>query len=73
MKLFRFGGIDREKPGVRTDDGDYDVSAFGEDYGEAFFGSDGPARLRDWFATHGASCPRVGAGERIASAVARIG
>ena len=29
--------------GTRTD-----VSAFGEDYNETFFGSDGPARLADW-------------------------
>jgi 2-keto-4-pentenoate hydratase/2-oxohepta-3-ene-1,7-dioic acid hydratase in catechol pathway len=72
MKLFRFGPVGGEKPGVRTDDGAlFDVSAFGEDYGEAFFGSDGPGRLRAWFASNGKGCPRVGGGERTASAVTR--
>src|SRR5690349_16534852 len=72
MKLFRFGPAGAEKPGVRTDEGAlFDVSAFGEDYGETFFGSDGPARLRAWFLSNGKGCPRVGAGERIASAVTR--
>ncbi len=71
MKLFRFGSIGREKPGVRTDDGAFDVSAFGEDYGESFFGSDGPSRLRAWFVNNGKGCPRVADSERIAPAVVR--
>jgi len=71
MKLFRFGPLGREKPGVRSDDGAFDVSSFGEDYDEAFFGSDGPARLGAWFAEKGKGCPLVGDGERIASPVCR--
>ena len=48
MKLLRFGDAGAEKPGVMVDGTIYDVSAFGEDFGETFFGSDGPARLAAW-------------------------
>ena len=45
MKLCRFGPIEHEKPGLLDDNvGRVDVSAFGADYDEAFFASDGPAR-----------------------------
>ena len=38
IKLFRFGNVDDEKPGILTTAGvHYDVSAFGEDYDEKFF------------------------------------
>jgi 2-keto-4-pentenoate hydratase/2-oxohepta-3-ene-1,7-dioic acid hydratase in catechol pathway len=71
MKLFRFGPVGAEKPGVRLEDGAYDVSAFGEDYGESFFGGNGPARLAEWLAAHRGACPRVGDEVRIGAAVAR--
>jgi 2-keto-4-pentenoate hydratase/2-oxohepta-3-ene-1,7-dioic acid hydratase in catechol pathway len=49
MKLIRVGNPGEEKPGVLRENGTRtDVSAFGEDYNETFFGSDGPARLADW-------------------------
>jgi 2-keto-4-pentenoate hydratase/2-oxohepta-3-ene-1,7-dioic acid hydratase in catechol pathway len=49
MKLIRVGNPGEEKPGVLREDGMYtDVSAFGEDYDENFFGTDGPARLAAW-------------------------
>jgi 2-keto-4-pentenoate hydratase/2-oxohepta-3-ene-1,7-dioic acid hydratase in catechol pathway len=51
--------------------GRVDVSAFGEDYGEAFFGSDGPARLARFYAEHPEQCPHVAADARIAPAVMR--
>ncbi|MEP7051447.1 MAG: fumarylacetoacetate hydrolase family protein [Pseudomonadota bacterium] len=72
MKLFRFGKIGAEKPGLIVSGvGRVDVSAFGEDFGEAFFGSDGPTRLERWYAAHAAECPHVAADARIASAVMR--
>jgi 2,4-diketo-3-deoxy-L-fuconate hydrolase len=72
MKLFRFGNAGAEKPGLIVDGvGRVDVSAFGEDYGEAFFGSDGPARLARFFADQPEKCPFVPADARIASAIAR--
>jgi 2,4-diketo-3-deoxy-L-fuconate hydrolase len=45
MKLIRFGEAGKEKPGVILNDKKYDVSAFGEDYTEQFFESDGISRL----------------------------
>ena len=42
MKLIRFGAEGNEKPGVQLEDGTkLDVSAFGTDYNEAFFGDNG--------------------------------
>ncbi len=45
MKLIRYGEAGKEKTGVIIDNKRYDTSAFGEDYNEAFFESDGLARL----------------------------
>jgi 2-keto-4-pentenoate hydratase/2-oxohepta-3-ene-1,7-dioic acid hydratase in catechol pathway len=45
MKLIRFGEPGKEKPGVILNDKKYDVSAFGEDYTEQFFETDGLNRL----------------------------
>ena len=71
MKLFRHGPLGKEKPGVITPRGLLDVSAFGEDYGEAFFESDGPARLRSWLAAHERECSRIAAQERTACPIMR--
>lgn len=71
MKIFRFGEPGRERPGLLSAAGRVDVSAFGEDYGEAFFGSDGMARLERWYGEHAAECPRIGADERIAPPILR--
>jgi hypothetical protein len=55
MKLIRFGSPDYEKPGVLLDDGRrIDVSGFGSDYDEGFFGGDGLERLVAW--VRGESC-----------------
>jgi len=49
MKLIRYGKVGAEKPGVLADDGKfYDVSGFGSDYDENFFGGDGLQRLKTW-------------------------
>ncbi|WP_434354839.1 fumarylacetoacetate hydrolase family protein [Parasalinivibrio latis] len=49
MKLVRVGEFGKEKPGVEMEDGRrIDVSWFGEDFNEEFFGSEGPARLKTW-------------------------
>ncbi|HXI00400.1 MAG TPA: fumarylacetoacetate hydrolase family protein [Sphingobacteriaceae bacterium] len=45
MKLIRFGDPGKEKTGVIIDDVRYDTSAFGEDYNETFFETDGLNRL----------------------------
>lgn len=52
MKLIRFGRPGQERPGVELPDGSRrDVSGFGGDYDEAFFGGDGLARLAAWLET----------------------
>lgn len=72
MKLFRFGAHEQEKPGVLTADSKMlDVSAFGEDYNEKFFASDGIARLSEWLNNNAASCPEVPEKTRLGSCVAR--
>jgi 2-keto-4-pentenoate hydratase/2-oxohepta-3-ene-1,7-dioic acid hydratase in catechol pathway len=72
VRLFRHGPRHTERPGVALDDGTLlDVSEFGEDYGESFFGSGGTARLSAWLSRHATRCPRLGPGFRFASAVAR--
>lgn len=72
MKLFRFGNEGSEKPGVVTSEGKrLDVSAFGEDYNEKFFATDGMARLEKWVPDNLKKCPEVPSAARIASCVAR--
>lgn len=72
IKLFRFGSLDNEKPGVEYPDGTrLDVSGFGEDYDETFFEKDGIKRLQSWLTTNSGKCQRVLRGERYASCVAR--
>jgi len=48
MRLLRFGEPGNEKPGILKDNTIVDVSSFGEDFGESFFGSDGISRLKNW-------------------------
>ena len=71
MKLFRFGPLENERPGVLLNDQKLDVSAFGEDYGEDFFGSDGIERLRVWLNNNSMNCPVVSDSVRMASPLMR--
>ena len=66
MRLFRFGAAEAEKPGVMLEDGSrIDVSGFGQDFDDAFFGGDGLARLRSWISEHATRAPRVGDDVRL--------
>ena len=72
MRLIRFGERERERPGVLLPDGKrIDVSGFGENWNEAFFASDGLARLERWLAKHAARCPTVLDGVRLGPCIAR--
>lgn len=72
MKLLRFGEFENEKPALELSNGKrIDVSAFGEDFNEAFFASDGLTRLEKWLETEIADCPEVPANARIGSCIAR--
>src|SRR3569833_1306090 len=46
MKLIRFRENGKEKPGIILNEKYYDASAFGEDYNETFFETDGLNRLQ---------------------------
>ena len=49
MKLIRFGEVGKEKPGIILANGTkIDVSDFGSDYDEFFFGNNGLLRLKVW-------------------------
>ncbi|NVK53560.1 MAG: fumarylacetoacetate hydrolase family protein [Flavobacteriaceae bacterium] len=66
MKLIRFGEEGKEKPGVQLQDGTrIDVSGFGQDYNEDFFGGDGLERLEEWLKDNQTSCPKVSEDVRL--------
>lgn len=72
MKLIRFGKAGTEKPGIELVNGErIDVSAFGEDYTEDFFGTDGISRLKTWLAANESACPVVSNEERLGPPVKR--
>ena len=72
MKLFRFGTPGQEKPGLILNDGrKIDVSAFGEDYTEQFFATDGLNRLSSWSVANTANAPVVPDTVRLGPAIAR--
>lgn len=72
MKLIRFGKVGKEKPGIQLPSGDrLDVSAFGEDYNELFFESEGILRLRKWLASNEANCPKIDGALRLGPPIAR--
>ncbi len=71
MKLIRFGVLNEEKTGIAVGDILYDTSAFGEDYNERFFASDGLKRLQKFLDDKQKSLPEIQAGTRLGSPVAR--
>lgn len=72
MKLIRFGTPQNEKPGVQLQDGTrLDVSVFGSDYDETFFGTEGIEKLSQWLEQHQDSCPVVARDVRLGAPLAR--
>ncbi|MCC2548704.1 fumarylacetoacetate hydrolase family protein [Hymenobacter sp. BT175] len=71
MKLIRFGPPGQESPGVILHDQHYDVSAFGEDYTESFFATDGLTRLAEFLRQNEGRVPRVPNGTRLGPPTAR--
>ncbi len=69
MKLIRFGKPGKERTGVIIDDKRFDSSAFGEDYGEAFFETDGLSRLADFIKKN--KLPELVGDVRLGSPLAR--
>lgn len=72
MKLFRFGELEKEKPGVITARGKkLDVSSLVADYNEAFFADKGIEKLSDWLVKNENNLPEVNESVRIGSCIAR--
>ncbi len=72
MKLIRFGDVGHERPGVLLNDGArIDVSAYGPDYDEAFFGGRGLPDLRRWLDSNASRAPRVAPSVRLGPPICR--
>lgn len=72
MKLVRFGEFGAEKPGILlANESIIDVSAFGEDYNEQFFATDGLKRLADWLLSNENTCPMIDGDVRLGACIAR--
>ncbi|QNE38761.1 fumarylacetoacetate hydrolase family protein [Hymenobacter sp. NBH84] len=71
MKLIRYGQPGHEKPGILLHNQPYDVSAFGEDYNEAFFANGGLQRLAEFVQSHEGRLTPLADGERLGPPVAR--
>jgi 2-keto-4-pentenoate hydratase/2-oxohepta-3-ene-1,7-dioic acid hydratase in catechol pathway len=72
MKLIRFGKAGQERPGVLSPENRrLDVSAFGEDWNEAFLEKDGLTRLEVWLRENESRCPSVSDDERLGPCVGR--
>ena len=66
MKLIRFGEVGKEKPGIILANGTkIDVSDFGSDYDEFFFGNNGLQRLKDWLKINKENCPVINKSIRL--------
>jgi len=72
MKLIRFGDAGKEKPGVQLENGSrIDVSAFGQDYTEGFFGDDSIEQLKTWLENNKDKCPVVNENVRLGAPLCR--
>lgn len=70
MKLIRFGELNKEQTGIAIGDKLYSTAAFGEDYNENFFETDGLNRLKK-FLNENKALPEIPAGSRLGCPVAR--
>ncbi|HTE24520.1 fumarylacetoacetate hydrolase family protein [Flavitalea sp.] len=72
MKLFRYGDPGDEKPGIVNANGEHcDVSGFGEDFDEDFFGGDRLHMLDSWVKSNPHNCKKIDHIERFAPPVMR--
>lgn len=71
MKLIRYGDPGQEKIGVQVDGTNYDVSALGGDYNEAFFADNGLARLEEFVKANDGNLIPVPMGTRLGTPIAR--
>lgn len=71
MKLIRYGRAGHEKTGVVIEGKRYDTSAFGEDYNESFFATDGINRLSSFVEKNKVNLPLIGDAERLGPPIGR--
>ncbi len=71
MKLIRFGELNKEKAGIAIGEKLYSTAAFGEDYNEHFFETNGLNRLQTFISENKSTLPELPAGVRLGSPVAR--
>jgi len=72
MKLIRFGAVGKEKAGIQLANGTkLDVSAFGTDYNEDFFGSNGIEKLSVWLKKNEINCPVIKDNVRLGTPLTR--
>jgi 2,4-didehydro-3-deoxy-L-rhamnonate hydrolase len=71
MKLFRYGPIGQEKPGICIENIHYDLSAVVDDINERFFEDGGIDNLQNLLDNNQVILPKIADNERIASCVAR--
>jgi 2,4-diketo-3-deoxy-L-fuconate hydrolase len=71
MKLIRFREGKKIKQGIIINESYYDVSAFGEDYDEIFFDTDGINRLQEFIITNKEKLPKIPHDIGLDSPVAR--
>jgi 2,4-didehydro-3-deoxy-L-rhamnonate hydrolase len=70
MKLLRVGAPGKEKPAILRDNTIFDVSSFGEDFGEKCFAIDGLSRLSEWLKTQN-NLPSISNPDRIGTPFTR--
>jgi 2,4-didehydro-3-deoxy-L-rhamnonate hydrolase len=71
MKLIRYGNPGQELTGVQIEGVNYDTSAFGSDYNEAFFADGGLEKLAQFVEANKGSLKVIETGARLGSPVAR--
>ena len=71
MKLFRFGEIGQEKPGIFLNENYYDLSGVVGDINESFFETGQLEKLAEMFQANEVTLPKIPEGSRIGSCVAR--
>ncbi len=72
MKLIRIGSPGSEEPGIIDSNGNWrSVAAFGEDYNERFFESEGIERLKTWLDKNLDNCPIIDKSTRMGPSIAR--
>jgi len=71
MKLIRYGNLGQEKIGIQIEAKYYDLSAFGGDYNEQFFGGDGIEQLKTFINEHQNELKEIPADSRIGAPITR--